>query len=324
LVDQLRLAGHAAEEMALPFSWDPAERLVKEMLLARGMRIVGVDRVIALKFPAYMVPVEQPRERRVTWLLHQYRQAYDLWDAGQSNIPPGPRGEAIRDMIRIADEEALREVRHLFAVSEAAKRLRRHNGIEAETLSAPLNDPELFTGGEAGPYILASGRVGDAKRQALLVRALRHAPQVRLVVAGPPDSPGEGRALRALAARVGVEDRLTLDLRFLPRKELAALVNNATAVAYLPFEEDSVGYVTMEAFAAGKPVLTSTDSGGVLDIVRKGETGLVTAPAPAALGEAMARLMANPARSAAMGAAGRQALDAMGLTWDRTLARLLA
>jgi glycosyltransferase involved in cell wall biosynthesis len=118
-------------------------------------------------------------------------------------------------------------------------------------------------------------------------------------------------------------DRVTFDLRFLPREELATLVNECTASAYIPFDEDSVGYVTMEAFQAAKPVITGTDSGGVLEIVQDGETGLVAAPRPETLGQAMARMIADRPRAARLGAAGRSLLAARNITWPKTLERLL-
>ncbi len=231
-------------------------------------------------------------------------------------------------MIRAADNAALGDARALFTLSPTGQdRLRRYNGLDAAVLPQPLNDPELFTGGEparkdGSGYVFAGGRVGRAKRQAMLVRALVHAPSVRLVVAGPPDEPGDGPALQALAAELGVADRLTLDLRFLPRPELAALVNGATACAYIPFDEDSVGYVTMEAFEAGKPVVTTTDAGGVLEIVHHGHTGLVAEPAPEALGAALTAATAS--KAAALGLAGRRLLAERALTWPRTVERLLA
>ena len=321
LVLNLRRQGVEAEAMSLPFTWDPAERLIEEMWIARTIEVVNADRVIALKFPAYLTP----HPNKVLWVLHQYRQAYDLWDAGQSNIPDSPRGEEIRGMIRTADAMAFAEARALFTLSPTGQdRLWRYNGVQATVLPQPLNDPELFGGGPADGYVFAGGRVGRAKRQALLVQALRYAPGVRMVIAGPPDSETDAPELARLAAELGVEDRLTLDLRFLPRAEMATLVNNASAAAYIPFDEDSVGYVTMEAFHAGKPVVTTSDSGGVLEIVRDGETGVVAEPNPEALGAALVKLMNNPARSAALGAAGRRVLDDRQLTWPRTIERLLA
>jgi glycosyltransferase involved in cell wall biosynthesis len=322
LVRNLNLRrGVEAEAMRIPFTWEPAEGVVEEMLITRSLSIWNADRLIPLKFPAYLAP----HPNKVPWLLHQFRQAYDLFDAGQSNIEANQRGDALRAMIRAADNQAFGESRRIFTLSPTgADRLRRYNGFEAEILPQPLNDPELFPGGEAEGYILASGRVGLGKRQHLLVEAMRHAPGLRLVIAGPPDRPEDAEHLRRLAAAEDLGDRLTLDLRFLPRAELARLVNGATAVAYLPFDEDSVGYVTMEAFHAGKPVLSTSDAGGVLEIVRDEETGVVCEPTPEALAAAMSALVAEPGRAARLGRAARALLDARGITWPATVEKLLA
>ncbi len=320
LVRNLCIAGAEAEAFRIPFTWDPAERLIDEMVIARRLRLYNVDRVIALKFPAYLVPWHD----KVLWLLHQYRQAYDLRDAGQSNIPEDARGAQILAAIHAGDAVAFGEAKRIYTNAPiTARRLLHYNGVASTVLRPPLNDPELFGGGEAEGYVLATGRVNAGKRQHLLIEALRHAPRVRLVIAGPPDSAEDAETLRRLAASEGVEDRLTLDLRFLPRAELARLVNGALAVAYLPFDEDSLGYCTMEAFHAGKPVLSTSDAGGVLDIVRHNDTGLVVPPDPVALGAAMAVLVADPRRASRLGRAGREALLAEGLTWAKTVEKLL-
>ena len=321
LVLNLRAAGVEVEGFRLPFTWNPAERLLDEMLIARRLRFYNIDRLIALKFPAYLAPWNN----KVVWLLHQYRQAYDLLDAGQSNIPDDERGREIVRAIRTADETALNDARHVYTnAPTTSDRLKRYNGIDSTVLRPPLNDPHLFSGGENGGYILATGRVNSGKRQHLLVRALRYAPNVRLVIAGPPDSPEEAAQLRLLVEKEEVGDRVTLDLRFLPRQDLATLVNGASAVAYLPFDEDSLGYCTMEAFQAAKPVLTVKDSGGVLDIVRHRDTGLVTAPEPEALASAMAEMAEDAALADRLGRAGRAAMVAEKLNWPATIEKLLS
>ena len=317
LVRQLRLAGHQAEDVRLPFSWTPSERLYDEMLMAVNLRLSNVDRVIAMKFPAYLVQHHQ----KVVWLLHQYRQAYDLYDSGMTDIPDNQQGADLRSAIRVADNNAFTNAHRLYAIAESRKRLAKYNRIEAEELSAPLNDHELFTGGEAGNYLFAGGRVNDGKRQSLLIEALQHAPGVRLVIAGPPESDDTAAKLSTLAGRCGVSDRVTLDLRFLPRQDIADLVNNCTAAAYIPFQEDSIGYVTMEAFQAGKPVVTVTDAGGVLDIVHDEETGYVVPPTPEDLGRAMSRLMLRPTRTRRMGFMARQRISELDLTWPKVMAR---
>ena len=87
--------GIQAELVRIPFKWEPAERLIDEMLICRSLRLYATDLMIGLKFPAYLVPHHHKR----IWLLHQYRQGYDLWDAGQSNIPNTPRGRIIRQAV---------------------------------------------------------------------------------------------------------------------------------------------------------------------------------------------------------------------------------
>ena len=58
----------------------------------------------------------------------------------------------------------------------------------------------------------------------------------------------------------------------MPDERLIELYANALAVVYAPIDED-YGYVTLQAFLAGKPVITSSDSGGVLEWVEDGVTG---------------------------------------------------
>lgn len=322
LVRQLNAAGATAEAFRIPFAWEPYERLIEEMVIARSLRLCDVDRVIALKFPTYLIP----HENKVLWLLHQYRQAYDLFDAKQSNIPASPRGDQIRAMIKAADDACFRNARAIFTNSAVtADRLQRYNGFDGEVLLPPLNDPELFTGGEPLGYILATGRVNAGKRQSLLVQALRHCPpNVRLVVAGPPDSPQDAEIITRLASSEDLAGRIDLRLEFVPRAELAALVNQALAVAYLPFDEDSPGYVVMEAVNAAKPIITTSDSGGVLQLVHHEHTGIVADVNPPALAEAMTRMSSNPAQARKWGEQGRALWNSLGIDWKQTIDRLLS
>jgi glycosyltransferase involved in cell wall biosynthesis len=321
LVRNLALQGVEAEALRLPFSWDPAERLIEEMLIARSLRLYNVDRLIALKFPAYLIA----HPNKVVWLLHQYRQAYDLYDAGETNLAATHRGQQIRSSIWQADKVAFGEARAIYTNGpNTAQRLRRYNGFQSVVLPPPVNDPELFVGGASEGYIFAGGRVNAHKRQTLLVQALHYAPSARLVIAGPPDSAEDAAALRRLVSTQGVDDRVYLDLRLLSREELASFVNRCAAVAYLPYDEDSLGYLTMEAFQAGKPVITTSDSGGVLEAVHHNKTGLVARPSAQSLGAALRRIVRNPTAAATMGLDGRSELEAKGLNWPTVINKLLS
>jgi starch synthase len=90
----------------------------------------------------------------------------------------------------------------------------------------------------------------------------------------------------------------------------------------LPSRYEPFGIVNLEAMAAGKAVI-ATDVGGVAEVVRAGETGLLVAPQdnPAALAAACMDLLADPARTAALGAAGRR--EAARYDWPRIAGRYL-
>lgn len=322
LVRQLNATpGVESELLRIPFKWAPTERLIEEVLIHRRLRLVNVDRVIALKFPAYLVP----HERKTLWLLHQFRQAYDLAEAGQGLSDEGLEGD-VKRVIRRADDECFAACQRIFVNSPVTQaRLRRFNGVEAEVLYPPLNDAELFTGGAAGDYVFAGGRVAPGKRQHLLIEAMARlkSPRLRLLIAGPAESEAYAAELRALVEANGLGDRVELQLGFHPRARIAGWMNGAAACAYIPFDEDSLGYVTMEAFAAGKPVLTTTDAGGLLEMV-DAETGVVAAPDPDSLAAGLDALGQDPARLRQLGSAAKASWARRGLTWASTIERLLS
>lgn len=312
--------GVQAELMRIPFRWTPSERLIEEILIHRQLRLWNVDRVLALKFPAYLIP----HEEKVLWILHQFRQAYDLGEVGQGLSDEGRDGE-IKAAIREADNQCFRQSKALFVNSPVTRdRLARYNGFAAEVLYPPLNDEALFAGGEAGDYIFAGGRVGPGKRQHLLIQAMAHVPgSGRLLIAGPPDTAAYASSLQSLVADLGLEARVELKFGFHPREQIAQWVNGARACAYLPYDEDSLGYVAMEAFAAGKAVLTTTDSGGLLEMVGE-TTGYVAEPEPEAIASGLALLLEKPVRADELGRAAQVEWRRRNLTWPATVRRLLA
>jgi glycosyltransferase involved in cell wall biosynthesis len=322
LEKHLRIAGHEAEVLRIPFQWEPATRIPSQMLMARAFELQNVDHVIALKFPAYLVP----HPRKTLWLVHQYRQAYDLFDAGQTNLPDGEMGSDIRRLIKNADDECFRGARRIFSISDVTQaRLAHYNGFRSEVLRAPINDPDIFGGGPSDGYVFAGGRVNGAKRQHLLVEAMAHAAKdVRLVVAGPPDTEADAERLKATVERLGMQDRVHLDLRFLSRSEYADYLNRSSAVASLPFDEESFSYVAMEAATAAKALISTTDSGGVLGLARDGETGWVCEPRPEALAQAMSAVHADTARTRELGQAAHARWNGFGINWQATVQALVS
>ena len=313
-------AGVESELMRLPFRWTPSERLIEEILIARCLRVPNVDRVIALKFPAYLVP----HEHKTLWLLHQFRQAYDLGDVGQG-LGTEPRDLVLKKAVTAADNVAFADARGLYVNSPVTQaRLWKYNRFSAEVLYPPVNDEHLFTGGPSQGYVFAGGRVGPGKRQHLLIEAMaRVRGTARLIIAGPPDSEDYAQSLRDLVARHALETRVELRFGFHPREQIAAWVNGSMACAYIPYDEDLLGYVTMEAFTAGKAALTTADSGGLLEIVTE-ETGFVAQPDAASIAEGLARLTADPAATERLGDAAAALWRERAITWPDTIEKLLS
>ena len=323
LLDALLQAGHAAELVSMPFKWYPAARIADAMLAARLMEVGewcggSVDRLIGLKFPATLMR----HPSKVLWLLHQYRGAYDLWGSPLGDLNNAAEGRQARDAIRRADASMRSESRAIFTISRnVSERLRRFNGIASEPLYHPPPGAERFHEAAAEDFLLCPGRVNESKRQDLVVAGLALCREpVRVVFTGGADAEAYAAALRQRAAS-GLGDRV----RWLGRVDEADKIDlyaRCLGVVVPPFDED-YGYVTLEAMLAAKPVLTCADSGGPLDFVEDGETGLVCAPEPQAMAAAMDRLWRDRARARTLGRAGRARYDSLGLDWSGVVARLL-
>ena len=317
LVARLRERDHEAELVTVPFKWYPGARVLTQAFLWRLLDLEEadgrpIDLVIATKFPSYVVR----HPNKVVWLVHQFRQAYELDRTELGQFGESPEDRALRRTIHRLDAVALGEAKKLFATSRNnADRLRRSTGLEAEVLPHPPQELP-YRCDEYGDFILSVGRLDRAKRVNLLLEALAGAPDLRCVVAG--EGPDRAR-LEELARRSGLDGRVTFAGR-VDDAELAALYARCLAVYYAPVDED-FGMVPYEAFLSAKPVVTTTDAGGPLEIVADGQTGLVCEPTATALAQACAWLRANTVEAEALGTAGKALAERV--TWDATIDRLL-
>lgn len=322
LVAALRAHDHEVDTVAIPTrsSWDV---LLEEAL---AMRLLEVDRgsdlLIAIRPPSYAL--RHPHKR--LWFIHHHRAAYDLWGTQWQDFPPGPEGLAVRDAVRRCDDLYLAEAERIFASSRTvADRLRRFNGIDADVLRPPLGHPERFFWEEPEDYVFYPSRIVSHKRQLLAVEAACHLrSDTRVVIAGVPDSPGEIEALATLIRERGLERRVELMPRWIGESEKAELIARSLAVLYLPYDEDAYGYVTLEASHARKPVITCSDSGGALELVRDGENGLVVEPDGPSLAAAIDRLRADQQWATSLGARAQEMLSEKTITWDAVVDRLTA
>jgi len=319
LKQNLERRGFRVDVAAVPFKWYPVSEIVRQALVWRLLDVTesngtAVDLVIPTKFPTYLVR----HPRKVAWLFHQHREAYDLFGTAYCSFTDSPEDRQVRESIRTMDTAALSECRSIFTISRnVADRLSRYNGLPGAALYPPPHHLGRYRSDGYGDYLFYAGRLDRLKRLDLAVDAMRRVTSgARLKIAG--DGPLRDE-LRKQILGLGVADRVEL-LGFVSADALLDLYAGCRAAYYAPLNED-YGYVTVEAYLSKKPVVTTTDAGGPLEFVTDGEDGLVTAPEPEAIAAAIDRLWQMPAaRLADMGEAGRRRVA--DISWDHVIDRL--
>jgi glycosyltransferase involved in cell wall biosynthesis len=185
-----------------------------------------------------------------------------------------------------------------------------HNGIPIDRFTpgdAPTGLREELGLPEDAPVACVVGRLTPWKGHQTLLRAwpevLARTPDAHLLIVGEVAFWEDDYAaeLHALADSLGIAHRVAWS-GF--RDDIPDVLRTVDLLV-LASTDEPFGRVVIEGMAAGLPVV-ATASGGVPEIVRAGETGLLVPPEqPGPLGEAMAQVLAEPARARAMGAAGR-------------------
>jgi glycosyltransferase involved in cell wall biosynthesis len=319
LTEELVSAGVIAETVTLPLFDRTHGDLVKSALAWRTgdfTRFAGrdVDALIVTRFPSFVAR----HPRKVAWVIHQYRPVYDQFGTPYSDFDTSDEDREIRRMIHRMDARGLREARKVFANSKnVAERLSRFSGIASEPLYHPPPLAGKYRDAGPGDYALWVGRLEAWKRPGLAIAALAHAPEARLKLVG--DGP-EREALEREARSAGVATRCEF-VGPAGEVDLVELFSRARIVLVTAADED-YGYVPLEAFLSGKPVLTVRDAGGPLEFVEDGKTGIVTEPDPRAIGTALRALWNRPAELAAMARAGKTRVEK--ITWGHAVKALLS
>lgn len=280
------------------------DKILRNYVLAADVDLSGYDFVVSSKAPTYAVK----HPNHVMFLNHAVRIFDDMFADQFTDCQLSD----YRDRARVhrADFDALQGVKVRMAQGfEISRRLTRWRGMAAQVLHPPLGFNEFIPGQGPGAYFMVAGRLHPWKRFDLLINAVRLAKEpVRLLIAGEGEVESK---LRRLAK--GLDN-----VEFLGRisdEELIRRYREAIAVPFIPKRED-YGYVTLEAFASGCPVLTCTDSGEPAHIVRNFETGLVVDPTPEAIADALDWFWNHREEARSMGQQGLALVNAM--SWSDT------
>ena len=165
--------------------------------------------------------------------------------------------------------------------------------------------------------VLSLGRLNWKKGLDRLIPAMRHCPDAELILAGN-DEEGYRRRLEQLADGLGLSDRVHF-IGPVHGPDKWRLLASAD-VFVMPSYSENFGIAALEAMAAGRPVIVTPEV-GLAGAVAQAGAGLVVDGAPGILGAAIAGLLSDDARRAAMGAAGRHAA-ASTYSWDSVAHRM--
>jgi glycosyltransferase involved in cell wall biosynthesis len=322
LYEKLIERGHTAEIVYIPYT-DELDHILPQMAAFRLIKLdASFDRIITFRPPSHIIR----HPHKVLWFIHHLRMFYDLWGTQYCPVQDDAPGRALRDAIIAADNMAFGEARRIFTNSHVVgARMRQFNSRDTEVLYPPVLRPELFRAGEYGEEIVSVCRMEHHKRQHLLVAAMAHTrTAVRLRLCGTSLSPVYIAGLRDEARRLGVADRVTIEDRWISEAEKADRLEHALASAYVPYDEDSYGYPTIEAAHARRCTITVEDSGGVPEFVINGATGLVADPTAEAVAGAFDRLYADRALARRLGGEAAEQVARLGIDWDSVIGKLLA
>lgn len=321
LYNELIKRGYEVEYINIPFKWYPPNEIIKYALIWRMLDLTEsngrkIDLLICTRFPSYVIK----HPNKVVWLLHQFRQAYELYDTPYSDLKTTKEGEIIREKIIKVDNKTISECKKIYTNSKnVSYRLKRYNGIIGKPLYHPPKYADKFYCGDFDNYVICPSRIESIKRQYLLIESLRYVKtgaRVLIVGKGPQE-----KEYVSLAKKLKVEDRIQF-CGHVPEDKLIDLYANSLSIFYAPYDED-YGYVTIESFLSRKPVITTCDAGGPLEFVDNNVNGYILDTNPEEIAKKIDYLFENRAVAKEMGLQGYNKMKDMDITWDRVIKELV-
>lgn len=324
LKKQLLIYGHQADIVSIPFKWYPPQSLYNSILMGRMMELEEsayqkVDGVIGLKFPAYYAH----HPKKVLWLVHQHRQAYDLWGTDFGDLHLSEDGKKLKDFILQSDSYFLNQYKDRYTISKnVADRLSKFNGLSSQALYHPPHDSQKFYCDSFENYIFYPSRIDGMKRQWLLIEAARHLKSdLKIKIAGTGHI-DEIERLKKMIRDYGLEGKVQL-LGRISDDEKFSLYAKCKAVYFGCYDED-YGYISLEAQLSKKPLLIHPDAGGPVEFIEHGQSGFIVEPKAQSLAQVMDQLSDDSSLAEKMGSHGYNDLLKKNVSWENVIQKLLA
>lgn len=326
MVDMLRSElinrGHQVDTVELPFKWYPVQTLLDCMLAGRMLDLKEVngekiDKVIAVKFPAYYIQ----HENKTIWLMHQHRQAYDLWGTQYGDLHNMLNGDFIRRIITEHDIKYIKEAKNVYTISRnTSNRLKQYNQIESEVLYHPPLNYQKLSCKKYGNFIFYPSRIDPMKRQRLLVESARYIKtDTKIIIAGSGNSNEIGH-INNLIKQYKLHDKVKL-AGYISEDEKIEYYANCLGVYFGAYDED-YGYITLESFFSRKPIIVHDDAGGPLEFVNS-NNGFIIDKDAHILAEKIDELSNNRQKARQMGEEGYNMLIKKNINWDYIISKLL-
>jgi glycosyltransferase involved in cell wall biosynthesis len=318
LMTALRVAGHQVDLFSVPFFRTPVSELNRLIDFHLEMPLDSLwqkaDQVISLRFPAFYIP----HAKHSIWVLHQFREAMELFSWAYPNATRAER--AMQRRVRRLDTEIFARTEAKYTISKlVSKRALASTGQTLPALYHPPPEADQIYPGDYLDYIFAPSRLEEIKRQHLLIEAMRYVKTpVKAVIAG------DGSHRQKLQAQIdflNLRDKVVLT-GAISREEMLGYYAHCLGVFFAPRDED-YGYITLEAMLAKKAVITAIDSGGPNEFVLHEETGFVCEPSAVQFADAIDRLYVQRALARDMGEAGHLHYQRSDITWQSVVDHLV-
>lgn len=219
-----------------------------------------------------------------------------------------------RLLIHFFDQKAMQEIQSFSAISKTVANRKEYFPSDAKV--EVIYPPSILTDfkNKNYDYFFTISRLDNAKRIDMIIEAyLKSNTNIPLKIAGT------GPLSETFQALTQKDDRIEM-LGFISDDELMEYYANAYAVLFTPYDED-YGLITIEAMMCEKPLLTFSDSGGVVEFVEEGVTGLVCEPSIPKLTKNIDYLSENEALCKEMGKNAKKVVA--NITWKNCIERLL-
>ncbi|MBB2182841.1 glycosyltransferase [Lachnospiraceae bacterium MD1] len=324
LKDALIRRGHQAEIISIPFMDSPCE-LIEDHIVASRLFDLSyswagkIDLCIGLKFPAYYIP----HPNKVIWALHQHRAAYDLFDTEYSNLKNDTEGRRYRDIITNADNLYLKEAKRIYTIAaNVSRRMEKYNNLQSIPLYHPCPDMDKFYCDECEDYILMPSRINITKRQLLAIEAMTLSKtNTKLYIMGKADAEYEKNRMLSFIKECKLQNKIKY-FDYVSQEDKFKLYAKAKAILFIPLDED-YGYITLEAMAASKPIITAKDSGGPLEFVVDNRNGMIVESTPTEIAKAFDYIASSTSMYIEMGKQSKLHLQEMNITWDKVVKELI-